>query len=195
MTYRHHSLRCHHRVQNTQGSNEYQLRITCQECQGHLAIVYGRQLNTESRLLIQEHLAMTAEPARGPVPPPPPPPVQQPQPRARAAGATPQPQDEPEPAERQRTWAAPPCATGSQWQHLNEEDVEVHRARVNLSICELNREIRRQLAELDNLPPQATPPPTAKSPPPPAKSPPPQAESPPATEPEEMSQDQERPRQ
>ena len=118
MTYRHHSLRCHHRVQNTQGSNQHQFRITCQQCQGHLAIVHGRHLNVESRLLIQEYLETSA----------------------RAAAATPKPPDEPEPAESQ-------------------EDVEVHRARVNLKIAELNREIRRLTAELEGLPRQATPPP------------------------------------
>ena len=98
MTYRHHSLRCHHRVQNTQGSNEHQLRITCQECQGHLAIVYGRHLNVESRRLIREHLDTTSVPVLEAAQPPP---VQRPQPRARAAAAMPDPPNEPEPAVRQ----------------------------------------------------------------------------------------------
>ena len=68
MTYRHKSRTCHHRVQNTQGSNDQQLRITCQECQGHLAIVYGRHLNVGSRRLIQEHLDETSP--QGPTQPP-----------------------------------------------------------------------------------------------------------------------------
>ena len=135
MTYRHHSLRCHHRVQNTQGSNEHQLRITCQGCQGHLAIVYGRHLNLESRRLIREHLDTTLEP-QGPAQPPP---VQRPQPLARAAAAIHEPQAEPQPAARQ-------------------EDVEVNRARMILKLTELNQEIRRLTAELEALPRQATPP-------------------------------------
>ena len=142
MAYRHHSLRCHHRVQNTQGSNEHQFRITCQECQGHLAIVYGRHLNVESRRLIREHLYETPVPAAEIQPPP----VQRPQPRARAAAAMHEPQDEPEPAVR-------------------PEDVEVNRARVILKITELNQEIQRLTAELEALPRQATPPPQARNPP------------------------------
>ena len=142
MTYRHHSLRCHHRVQNTQGSNQHHFRITCQECQGHLAIVHGRQLNVESRRLIEEYLdalpvpVLEAPPGRRPPP----------QPRARAAAAASQPQDEPEPAERQ-------------------EDAEVHRARVLLKIVELNQEIQRLTAELEALPRPATQPPQARNPP------------------------------
>ena len=131
-------------MQNTQGSNEHQLRTTCQGCQGHLAIVYGRHLNVESRRLIQEHLSTTPVPGREAARPPP---VQRPQPRARAAAATHQPQDEPEPAD-------PP-----------EEDAEMHRARVILTIAELNREIRRLTAELEGLPQPATPPQQARNPP------------------------------
>ena len=104
MTYRHHSLRCHHRIQNTQGTNEHQFRITCQQCQGHLAIVYGRHLTAESRRLIQEHLDATTH--LGPIPPPPVQRERRPQPRvqgaAAAAAATPEPQDEPEPTVRQQ---------------------------------------------------------------------------------------------
>ena len=183
MTYRHHSLRCHHRVQNTQGSNEHQLRITCQECQGHLAIVYGRHLNEESRRLLRKYLYETPVPAAEAQPPPaeaqPPPaavgiavahaddllismPVQRPTAaRARAAAAMQEPQDEPEPAAR-------------------EEDIEVSRARILLKITELNQEARRLTAELEALPRQATPP---------------QAQNPPEANPEEMSRAQGSPRE
>ena len=144
MTYRHHSLRCHHRVQNTQGSNEHQLRITCQQCQGHLAIVYGRYLNVESRRLIQQHLDETlryGHPAE-------PPPVQRqwprwdqdPQPRARAAAAMPQPK------------AAPELP-------VQQEDLEVTRARMALKIAELDQEIRRRTTALEAMPKQWAPPP------------------------------------
>ena len=160
MAYRHHSLRCRHRVQNTQGSNEYQLRITCQECQGHLAIVYGRHLNVESRRLIQEHLrhgeVLSWEAAR-------PRPVQRQQPRARAAAPAQKPQDEPERTDQP------------------EEDPEIHRARVILTIAEMNREIRRLTAELEGLPQPAAHPP--------------QAGNPPETEQEQMPRAQERPQQ
>ena len=180
MTYRHHSLRCHHRVQNTQGSNEHQLRITCQACQGHLAIVYGQHLSVESRRLIKEHLDAT--PPQDPAEPPPakdpaePPPVQRPQPLARAAAAMGEPQGEPKPA-------------GSQ------EDVEVDHARMaelNQEIrrltaeleawrkIELNQEIRKLTAEVKALPRQA---------------PPPQAQNPPEANPEEMLSAQGSPRQ
>ena len=140
MAYRHHSLRCHHRVQNTQGSNEHQLRITCQGCQGHLAIVYGRHLNLESRRLIREHLDTTLEP-QGPAQTPPV--RERPQPLARAAAAIHEPQAEPQPAARQ-------------------EDVEVNRARLILKLTELNQEIRRLTAELEALPRQETQPPQAQ---------------------------------
>ena len=151
MTYRHHSLRCHHRVQNTQGSNEHQLRITCQECQGHLAIVYGRHLNEESRRLLRKYLYETPVPAAEAQPPPaeaqPPPaavgiavahaddllismPVQRPTAaRARDAAAMPDPPNEPEPAVRQ-------------------EDVEA-----------IIRECQKMTGELVALSRQATPPP------------------------------------
>ena len=148
MTYRHHSLRCHHRVQNTQGSNEHQLRITCQECQGHLAIVYGRHLNVGSRRLIQEHLDETAP--QGPTQPPP---VQRPQPCARAAAATREPQDEPEPVV---------CQEG-----VGEHRVRVIRAitELNQMITEMNREIQGLTAELEASLRQETPPPQARNPP------------------------------
>ena len=169
MTYRHHSLRCHHLVQDTQGSNQHQLRITCQQCQGHLAIVYGRHLTAESRRAILGHFdatppAVPVQPLQGPARFAPPCTAwrpQHPQARARAAAAMQEPQDEPEPAAR-------------------EEDIEVSRARILLKITELNQEARRLTAELEALPRQATPP---------------QAQNPPEANQEEMSRAQGRPRE
>ena len=169
MTYRHHSLRCNHRVQNTQGSNEHQFRITCQQCQGHLAIVYGRHLNAETRRQLLEYLDTT------PVPvhrwrPPSTEPEQHPQPRARAAAAMNEPQDEPEPAVRVNLFSD--AAWPVRENHAErQEDVEAHRARVNRTIGELNREIQRLMVELEGLPGHA-PPPTPAPPPPPAENPP-----------------------
>ena len=169
MTYRHHSLRCHHLVQDTQGSNQHQLRITCQQCQGHLAIVYGRHLNAETRRQLLEYLNTT------PVPvhrwrPPSTEPEQHPQPRARAAAAMNEPQDEPEPAVRVNLFSD--AAWPARENHEEpQEDVEVHRARLNRTIGELNQEIQRLMVELEGLPGHA-PPPTPAPPPPPAENPP-----------------------
>ena len=151
MTYRHHSLRCHHRIQNTQGTNEHQFRITCQQCQGHLAIVYGWRLNAESRRLIQEHLDATT--LQGPVQPP----VwreRRPQPRARAAAAMQKPQDDPELAERRQDVEAliRECQA-LRAQAVRQQDVEV-----------LIQECQRLTAELQALQRQAPPPPPEAAP-------------------------------
>ena len=148
MTYRPHSQRCQHRVQGTQGSNQHQLRITCQECKGHLAIIYGKHLVTESRLLIQDHLYETA---------PGPPPMQRPQPSAHAAGTTSEPQGGKDPA-------------------VTPDDVAERRARLTSRITELSEEMRMLTAELEDLPQQVPPPPARglprQVPPRPARPPP-----------------------
>ena len=139
MTYRHHSLRCHHRVQNAQGSNEHQLRITCQECQGHLAIVYGRHLTAESRRLMQQHLEGV------------------PQPRARAAAATREPQDEPDPSTGQEDIP----------EDVEEHRVRLIRSisELNQMMTAMNQEVQKLTAELEESLRQETPPPQAPNPP------------------------------
>ena len=174
MTYRHHSLRCHHRVQNTQGSNEHQLRITCQECQGHLAIIYGKHLTAESRRLVQQHLDETLRYSH---PAEPPPEVRrqwtrwdhEAQPRARAAAAMPQAKAAPEPP-------------------VQQDDIEVTRARMALKIAQLDQEIRRRSAAQEAMPRRVQPPQQLQG----------QGLAPPPEEwdfPEDMPEAQESPRQ
>ena len=177
MTYRHHSLRCHHRVQNTQGSNEHQLRITCQECHGHLAIIYGKHLNPESRQTLQTYLyATTSQVPKVPAPPWPgreaawvTPPSQwrerRPQPRARAAAAMPgsycepcEPRNGPKPVVRELT-------------SKENLEAEIKECQAMAAAAAL-----RLSKDLSALPRVETPP--SESPPP----------SPPAFDPEEWDQ-------
>ena len=130
MTYRPPSLQCHHVYQNTQGSNQHQFRITCRQCQGHLAIVYGRHLTVNSRRLIDEHLRTAPEYILRPDQLPP---RRREQHHARAPKGEGRPQDAPEPTQ-------------------SPEDVEVVRARLCLRMRELKQEVRKLQEDLDNLP-------------------------------------------
>ena len=212
MTYRHHSQRCHHRVQTTDGSNQHQLRITCQECQGHLAIVYGKHLNRESRQLIREHLNETPLPVRPPMfkepppgrpeEPPPvqrkePPPVQWPPPMQwKHKGPPPVPRKPQPPAVQLNTrWETPPVpqpqpsarAVDATHEPRDEPEPSVRQEDVEVSRARMIWQITELHQEIRRLTAELEALPRQATPPPQARNP--------EADPEEMPRAQGSPQQ